>query len=89
MGAALIADAFVESAGIPPQLGPLLPQVLLWFDLGFTLYAFGAARDRGDGDADGPDIPPRPGPGRGSPLVGPGDSPRRGARQDVVAQRRG
>ena len=43
LGAALIADAFVKSAAIPPQLGPLLPQVLLWFVLGFTLYAFAFA----------------------------------------------
>lgn len=43
VGAALIADAFVKSAAIPPELGPLLPQVLLWFVLGFTLYAFAFA----------------------------------------------
>jgi len=43
VGAALIANAFVKSAAIPPELGPLLPQVLLWFVLGFTLYAFAFA----------------------------------------------
>lgn len=43
VGAALIANAFVRSAAIPPELGPLLPQVLLWFVLGFTLYAFAFA----------------------------------------------
>jgi ABC-2 type transport system permease protein len=43
VGAALIANTFVKSAAIPPELGPLLPQVLLWFVLGFTLYAFAFA----------------------------------------------
>lgn len=43
VGAALIANAFVKSAAIPPELGSRLPQVLLWFVLGFTLYAFAFA----------------------------------------------
>jgi len=43
VGAALIANAFVKSTAIPAELGPLLPQVVLWFVLGFTLYAFAFA----------------------------------------------
>lgn len=43
VGSALIANALVKSTNIPPDLGPLLPQILLWFVLGFTLYAFAFA----------------------------------------------
>jgi ABC-2 type transport system permease protein len=43
VGAALIANTLVKSTNIPPDLGTLLPQILLWFVLGFTLYAFGFA----------------------------------------------
>lgn len=41
--AALIANAFVKSTNIPPDLAGLLPLILLWFVLGFTLYAFAFA----------------------------------------------
>jgi ABC-2 type transport system permease protein len=43
VGAAMIANALVKSTNIPPELGALLPGILLWFVLGFTLYAFGFA----------------------------------------------
>ena len=43
VGSALVANAFVKSTNLPPDLGPLLPQILLWFVLGFTLYAFAFA----------------------------------------------
>lgn len=43
VGAAMIANAFVQSTNIPPELGTELPQILLWFVLGFSLYAFGFA----------------------------------------------
>lgn len=43
VGAALMANAFVKGTNIPPGLGPLLPLILVWFVLGFTLYAFAFA----------------------------------------------
>jgi len=43
VGAAMIANALVKSTNIPPDLGTLLPGIILWFVLGFTLYAFGFA----------------------------------------------
>jgi ABC-2 type transport system permease protein len=41
--AGLIANAIVHSAQIPSTIWLLLPACLLWFALGYTLYAFGYA----------------------------------------------
>jgi ABC-2 type transport system permease protein len=43
IGAALIANAIVQSSSVPPEVWVLLPTILLWFALGYTLYAFGFA----------------------------------------------
>ncbi len=43
IGAALIANAVVKSSSVPSELWVLLPAILLWFALGYTLYAFGYA----------------------------------------------
>ena len=43
IGAALIANAVVQSSSVPPEVWVLLPAILLWFALGYTLYAFGYA----------------------------------------------
>ena len=43
VGAALIANAVVKSQVVPPVLSTLLPMIVVWFVLGFTLYAFGFA----------------------------------------------
>jgi len=43
VAAGLVANAFVESAQIPATVWTLLPMTLLWFLLGFALYAFGFA----------------------------------------------
>jgi len=41
--AALITNAFVHSQAVPSELPQLLPMILVWFVLGFTLYAFAFA----------------------------------------------
>jgi ABC-2 type transport system permease protein len=43
VGAAMIANALVKSEAIPSELPSLLPMIIVWFVLGFTLYAFGFA----------------------------------------------
>ena len=43
IGAALIANAMVQSSSVPSEVWVLLPAILLWFALGYTLYAFGYA----------------------------------------------
>jgi len=43
VGAALIANAVVKSSAVPPEVWTLLPAILLWFALGYLLYAFGFA----------------------------------------------
>jgi ABC-2 type transport system permease protein len=43
IGAALIANAIVQSSSVPSEVWVLLPAILLWFALGYTLYAFGFA----------------------------------------------
>lgn len=43
IGAALIANAVVQSSAVPSEVWVLLPAILLWFALGYTLYAFGYA----------------------------------------------
>ena len=40
VGAAMIANSQVKSTSLPPDLGTLLPTIIMWFILGFTLYAF-------------------------------------------------
>jgi len=43
VGAGLVANALVKRAEIPSTVWVLLPMVLLWFLLGFALYAFACA----------------------------------------------
>jgi ABC-2 type transport system permease protein len=43
VGAALLANAIVQSSLVPPEVWVLLPAILLWFVLGYTLFAFGYA----------------------------------------------
>ena len=43
IGAALIANAVVQSSLVPSEVWILLPAILLWFVLGYTLFAFGYA----------------------------------------------
>ena len=43
VGAALIANALAQSSQVPSEVWVLLPAILLWFALGYTLYAFGFA----------------------------------------------
>jgi len=43
IGAALITNAVVQSSSVPSAVWVLLPAILLWFVLGYTLYAFGFA----------------------------------------------
>ena len=43
VGAALIANAVVQSSLVPSEVWVLLPTILLWFALGYLLYAFGFA----------------------------------------------
>jgi ABC-2 type transport system permease protein len=43
IGAALITNAVVQSSQVPSAVWVLLPAILLWFVLGYTLYAFGFA----------------------------------------------
>jgi ABC-2 type transport system permease protein len=43
VGAALIANVLVKSQVIPAALPTLLPMIIVWFVLGFSLYAFGFA----------------------------------------------
>jgi len=43
VGAGLVANALVKRAEIPSTAWVLLPMVLLWFLLGFALYAFACA----------------------------------------------
>jgi len=43
VGAGLIANAAVQRAEIPSIIWVLLPAILLWFVLGFALYAFACA----------------------------------------------
>lgn len=43
ISAALLANAIVQSSLVPSAVWVLLPAILLWFALGYTLYAFGYA----------------------------------------------
>ncbi len=43
IGAALLANAIVQSSLVPSEVWVLLPAILLWFVLGYTLFAFGYA----------------------------------------------
>jgi ABC-2 type transport system permease protein len=43
VGAGLLANAVVQSAVIPSTVWVLLPAILLWFVLGYALYAFAFA----------------------------------------------
>ncbi|TAN31618.1 ABC transporter permease [bacterium] len=43
VGGAMIANALVKSQAIPSELPTLLPMIIVWFVLGFGLYAFGFA----------------------------------------------
>jgi ABC-2 type transport system permease protein len=43
IGAALIANAVVQSSLVPSAIWVLLPAILLWFTLGYLFYAFGFA----------------------------------------------
>ncbi|MFI5091686.1 MAG: ABC transporter permease, partial [Terriglobales bacterium] len=43
IGAALLANAVVQSSLVPSEVWVLLPAILLWFVLGYALYAFGYA----------------------------------------------
>jgi len=43
VGAALIANALAQSSQVPSEVWVLLPAILLWFVLGYALYAFGFA----------------------------------------------
>jgi ABC-2 type transport system permease protein len=43
IGAALLANAVVQSSLVPSEVWVLLPVILLWFVLGYTLFAFGYA----------------------------------------------
>jgi ABC-2 type transport system permease protein len=43
IGAALLANAIVQSSLVPSEVWILLPAILLWFVLGYTLFAFGYA----------------------------------------------
>jgi ABC-2 type transport system permease protein len=43
IGAALITNAVFQSSSVPSEVWVLLPAILLWFVLGYTLYAFGFA----------------------------------------------
>jgi ABC-2 type transport system permease protein len=43
IGAALLANAVVQSSLVPSEVWVLLPAILLWFVLGYMLYAFGYA----------------------------------------------
>lgn len=43
VGAAMITNAIVKSNAIPSGLETFLPSIILWFVLGFTLYAFAYA----------------------------------------------
>ena len=43
VGAALIANALAQSSLVPSEVWVLLPAILLWFTLGYLLYAFGFA----------------------------------------------
>jgi len=43
VAAGLIANAFAGSARVPATVWTLLPTILVWFVLGFALYAFGFA----------------------------------------------
>lgn len=43
VGVALIANALAHSSLVPSEIWVLLPAILLWFALGYTLYAFGFA----------------------------------------------
>jgi ABC-2 type transport system permease protein len=43
IGAALLANAVVQSSLVPSEVWVLLPAILLWFVLGYTLFAFGYA----------------------------------------------
>jgi ABC-2 type transport system permease protein len=43
IGAALLANAIVQSSLVPSEVWVLLPAILLWFVLGYALYAFGYA----------------------------------------------
>ena len=43
VGAALISNALAQSSLVPSEVWVLLPAILLWFTLGYLLYAFGFA----------------------------------------------
>ncbi len=43
VGAAMAANAIVKSDAVPSELTTLLPMIIVWFVLGFALYAFGFA----------------------------------------------
>ena len=43
IGAAFIANSLVKSQSVPPELPTLLPMIIVWYVLGFTLYSFGLA----------------------------------------------
>jgi ABC-2 type transport system permease protein len=43
VGAAMLTNAIAKSAAIPSGLETFLPDILVWFVLGYTLYAFGYA----------------------------------------------
>jgi len=43
IGAALMTNAVVQSSSVPSAVWLLLPAILLWFVLGYMLYAFGFA----------------------------------------------
>jgi len=43
IAAALVANAIVQSSLVPSEVWVLLPAILLWFVLGYTLFAFGYA----------------------------------------------
>ncbi len=43
VGAVMAANGVVKNAAIPSELPTLLPMIIVWFVLGFALYAFGFA----------------------------------------------
>jgi ABC-2 type transport system permease protein len=43
VSAALVTNVLVKSSNVPAEVDQLLPAILLWFVLGYTLYGFGYA----------------------------------------------
>lgn len=43
IGAAMLTNAIAKSTAIPSGLQTFLPEILVWFVLGFGIYAFGFA----------------------------------------------